>query len=183
VLAEVGVILNMSRTAAEQAVKSGLTRLRQSGPANVLLVEDEAILAMEMTHLVAELGHTITGVAMTQEQALEFARRDPPDLIILDIHLADGSSGIDAYRRIVEISDEIPVIFSTGFPDRLLADDTDRPVFVLTKPTSERQMRDAILSAVDVSRKFPDQWHQSVIGLDRFWPPSDPSRLIVSSGR
>lgn len=171
---DVGRILRISREAAETTVKAAQMARLPFSPRKVLLIEDEAIIAMELTVLVAELGHVVSGVAMTRQQAVEVARADPPDLVVLDIELADGSSGLDAIRAITSVCDEVPVILSTGHPDRLLTDRINAPVCLLTKPSSEDDMRSAIQKAIDVSQKFPDPWHRRVAGLERFWPPTEP---------
>lgn len=178
-LPEIVTILHITHQAAEQAFKSARTRFQRTEPAKVLLVEDEAILSMEMTILISDLGHRVTGVAMTQEQAIEMTRKDPADLIVLDINLADGSSGLDAYRKIVDVTDEVPVIVSTGFPDRLLAEEADCPIFLLVKPSTDAQFQAAISLAADVSGKLLDPWHRSVLGLHRFWPPKAQDKMAV----
>ncbi len=170
-LADVGKILHISTDAARAALNAGTLRAGAAEPLKVLLVEDEAIIAMELTLLVEELGHIVTGVGMTHMQALQITLHEPPDLIILDIELADGSSGLDAIHEIIAISDEVPVIFSTGHPNRLLTAQDDTPVYLLRKPSTDREIEFAIKKAFEVSQRFPDRWHQSLFGLSRFWPP------------
>jgi|TARA_Y100000815_G_scaffold263837_1_gene278823 CheY-like chemotaxis protein/DNA-directed RNA polymerase specialized sigma24 family protein len=114
----------------------------------VLVIEDEAIIALDLQSIVADMGHQITGVAQTQRLAVELAKRERPDLILSDIQLADGSSGIDAVNEILQAAADIPVIFITAFPERLLTGERPEPAFVITKPYSEEQVRSAVSQAM-----------------------------------
>jgi CheY-like chemotaxis protein len=93
----------------------------------VLIIEDEAIIAMDIQSIVTDMGHRVTGIARTHAQAVELASADKPDLILADIQLADKSSGIDAVNDILGQFDEIPVIFITAFPERLLTGQRPNP--------------------------------------------------------
>jgi CheY-like chemotaxis protein len=99
----------------------------------VMIIEDEAIIAMHLETLVEDLGHTIFGIASTHSEALALMQNDQPDLILADIRLADGSSGIDAVKDILEQHD-LPVIFITAFPERLLSGERPEPTYLITKP-------------------------------------------------
>ncbi len=69
--------------------------------ASVMIIEDEAIIAMHLRKIVQSLGNTVAGVARTRDEAVTMARDVLPDLILADISLADGSSGIDAVKDIL----------------------------------------------------------------------------------
>ena len=71
-----------------------------------------------------------------------------PDLILSDIQLADGSSGIDAVNELLGSLGDIPVIFITAFPERLLTGDRPEPAFLISKPYSEEQVRSAVSQAM-----------------------------------
>ena len=114
----------------------------------VLVIEDEAIIALDLQSIVADMGHRITGVAPTHRAAIRLFARERPDLILSDIQLADGSSGIDAVNEILRDAGEVPVIFITAFPERLLTGDRPEPAFVITKPYSEEQVRSAVSQAM-----------------------------------
>jgi CheY-like chemotaxis protein len=114
----------------------------------VLIVEDEAIIAMDLESVVADLGHKVTGVARTRDRAVELAKVEAPDLILCDIQLADNSSGIDAANDILEALGERPVIFITAFPERLLTGERPEPAFLIAKPYSEEQVRSAVSQAM-----------------------------------
>ena len=92
---------------------------------DVLIIEDEPIIAMDLESLVEGLGHTVTGVARTRAEALEAVAKARPGLVLADIQLADGSSGLDAVNEILAAF-EVPVIFITAYPERLLTGDETR---------------------------------------------------------
>ena len=97
---------------------------------------------------VAWLLHRVTGVARTRSGAVELAEKARPDLILSDIKLADGTSGIDAVDDILNTARDIPVVFITAFPERLLTGQRREPTFVITKPYSEEQVQSAISQAM-----------------------------------
>ena len=114
----------------------------------VLVIEDEAIIAMDIESIVQEMGHGVVGNARTHSEAIELVKKEKPDLILADIQLADNSSGVDAVREILEEHSEIPVIFITAFPERLLTGDRPEPAFLISKPYSEDQVRSAVSQAM-----------------------------------
>lgn len=101
--------------------------------ARVMIIEDESIIALHIKSIVEDLGHSITGIARTRTQAFDLAAAAPPDLVLADISLADGSSGIDAARDILAMMN-VPVIFITAFPERLLTGERPEPTYLITKP-------------------------------------------------
>ncbi|MHB8530514.1 MAG: anti-anti sigma factor/receiver protein PhyR [Caulobacteraceae bacterium] len=114
---------------------------------NVLIIEDEPVIAADVEALVKELGHTVTDIAATRAEAAEAVARGKPGLVLADIQLADGSSGLDAVRDILARSD-VPVIFITAFPERLLTGDRPEPTFLITKPFQPETVKAAIGQAL-----------------------------------
>ena len=114
----------------------------------IMIIEDEAIIAMDLQSIVADMGHAITGVARTRDGAVSLAEAEKPDLILADIQLADNSSGIDAVADILERFGSLPVIFITAFPERLLTGEKPEPAFLISKPYSEAQVRSAVSQAM-----------------------------------
>lgn len=100
---------------------------------DVMVIEDEAIIALHIKSIVKELGHNVVGVARTHAEAVALARQTAPELVLADISLADGSSGIDAVNDILQDID-VPVIFVTAFPERLLTGERPEPTYLITKP-------------------------------------------------
>jgi DNA-directed RNA polymerase specialized sigma24 family protein len=100
---------------------------------DVLIIEDEALIAMDLEHLVEELGHRVIGVARTHSTAVSIAKAHPPGLILADIHLADNSSGLDAVNELLRTF-QVPVIFITAYPERFLTGERPEPAFLIAKP-------------------------------------------------
>jgi DNA-directed RNA polymerase specialized sigma24 family protein len=100
---------------------------------DVLIIEDETFIAMDLESLVESLGHRVLGVARTHAEALALARKKTPGLILADIQLADGSSGLDAVNELLR-SFEVPVIFITAYPERFLTGERPEPAFLIAKP-------------------------------------------------
>jgi CheY-like chemotaxis protein len=125
--------------------------------ADVLIIEDEPLAACHLAELVEGLGHRVTGIGRTHMEALKFARYKKPDLILSDIQLADGSSGLEAVNEILS-NLEIPVIFITGHPERLLTGKKPEPTFLIPKPFDARTVKAVIGQALFfevVSRSNP----------------------------
>ena len=100
---------------------------------DVLIIEDETFIAMDIEALVESLGHRVIGVARTHSEAVALARQKRPGLILADIQLADGSSGLDAVNELLG-SLEVPVIFITAYPERFLTGQRPEPAFLIAKP-------------------------------------------------
>ncbi|MPZ58813.1 MAG: response regulator [Rhizobiales bacterium] len=100
---------------------------------DVLIIEDEIFIAMELEEVVKSLGHHLVGVARTRAEALSLVKKKQPGLILADIQLADGTSGLDAVNEILR-SFEVPVIFITAYPERFLTGTRPEPAFLITKP-------------------------------------------------
>jgi CheY-like chemotaxis protein len=120
--AQISTLVGDARSAIEDALS-----------AEVLIIEDEPIIAMHIKQIVEELGHTVVGVVRTHKEAVAAAKEKQPELVLADISLADGSSGIDAVKDILAEQD-VPVIFITAFPERLLTGSRPEPTYLITKP-------------------------------------------------
>lgn len=100
---------------------------------DVLIIEDEPLVAMDLEGIVTSLGHRVSGMARTHTEAVAAVEKHRPGLVLADIQLADGSSGLQAVNEILQ-TDELPVIFITAFPERLLTGARPEPAFLITKP-------------------------------------------------
>ncbi|MGR3435300.1 MAG: response regulator [Shimia sp.] len=145
---EVGTVMGTSATEAEDLVGIAYREMSEGMSGRIMIIEDEAIIAVDLEGIVADMGHQATGVARTRDGARQLAEREKPDLILSDIQLADNSSGIDAVRDILESYGSIPVIFITAFPERLLTGEQREPAFLISKPYTEEQVRSAISQAM-----------------------------------
>jgi len=100
---------------------------------DIMIIEDEPLIAMDLEALVEGLGHNVTGVARTRDEAVKLAGSKRPGLILADIQLADGSSGLDAVNDLLETF-QVPVIFITAYPERFLTGERPEPAFLIAKP-------------------------------------------------
>ncbi len=119
----------------------------QLDPAEILIIEDEALTALDLEQLVQSLGHHVIGIARTHKDALALAARRKPHLILSDIELADGSSGVDAVNEILS-GFEVPVIFVTGHSEALLTGKKPEPTFLIAKPFSAETVKAVVGQAL-----------------------------------
>ncbi|QOL79457.1 response regulator [Pseudooceanicola spongiae] len=147
-VSEVAAIMNTDEEEVELLLKTARQEMEDAISGRVLIIEDEAIIAMDLEALVAEMGHRITGVARTHKEAVALGRKEQPDLILADIQLADNSSGIDAVNELLGEFGLMPVIFITAFPERLLTGERPEPAFLISKPYREDQVRSAVSQAM-----------------------------------
>jgi DNA-directed RNA polymerase specialized sigma24 family protein len=114
---------------------------------DVVIIEDEPLIAMDLQVLVQGLGHRVVRVARTEQQAILAIRQTRPGLVLADIQLADGSSGLDAVNEILPIH-SVPVIFITAFPERLLTGTKPEPTFLVRKPYAPEAVKAVISQAL-----------------------------------
>jgi len=144
---ETSEILGRTPDVVNALLEDAIDELDEQTRARILIIEDEAVIAMDLADLVTSAGHEVCATATTASQAVAAAKRERPDLVLADIQLADGSSGIDAVKEILS-SFEVPVIFITAFPDRLLTGERPEPTFLITKPYSPDMVRAAVSQAL-----------------------------------
>lgn len=130
---EVAEILNEDVEGVRHLVDQAGRELAADRAIQVLIIDDEPLVTMDLELLMEGLGHHVTGVARTRSEAIKLGRAKPPDLIISDIQLADGSSGLDAVNDLLRIYD-VPVIFITSYPERFLTGERPEPAFLIAKP-------------------------------------------------
>ncbi|WP_108485195.1 response regulator [Oceaniglobus ichthyenteri] len=145
---EIGQIIDVTTDEARELVDVAIREMQASMTGKVMIIEDEAIIAMDIHSIVTEMGHEVTGIARTRKAAVDLGTQNRPDLILSDIQLADNSSGIDAVADLLAQFDDIPVIFITAFPERLLTGDKPEPAFLISKPYTEEQVRSAVSQAM-----------------------------------
>ncbi|MBU3029060.1 response regulator [Paracoccus marinaquae] len=145
---QIAEVMQIEPASARDLVRVALDEMGQSLRGRILIIEDEVIIAMDLKGIVQAMDHQVTGIARTHAQALDLAGQQRPDLILADIRLADGSSGIDAVNELLSDLGDIPVIFITAFPERLLTGDRPEPAFLISKPYGEEQVRSAVSQAM-----------------------------------
>lgn len=154
---EVARILDVAPEEAAGLIERAYAAIATVLRGKVMIVEDEAIIALHLSSLVEDAGHTPCGIARTHGEATELARRTEPELVLADIQLADGSSGIDAVQEILATMD-VPVIFVTAFPEKLLTGTRPEPTYLITKPFEDETLVAMIGQAL--------MFHRESRGLD-----------------
>ena len=119
---------------------------------SVLIIEDEPLIALDLADLVTSLGHKVCATANTHKTAVEAFNKFKPGLVLADVQLADGSSGLDAINDILK-SFEVPVIFITAYPERLLTGKRPEPTFLINKPFQSDTVKAIISQALFFENK------------------------------
>ena len=132
-LDEAATILNETPEEVERAIVDAQRTIESELVSKVLIIEDEPIIALDLENLVTELGHEVVATAATRDEAVKQAHLKKPGLILADINLGEGGSGIDAVNDILN-SFDIPVIFVTAYPEKLLTGERPEPTYLIAKP-------------------------------------------------
>jgi CheY-like chemotaxis protein/DNA-directed RNA polymerase specialized sigma24 family protein len=151
-VAEVGAILGKDEAAVLALLDVAAHEIAEQVATDILIIEDEPIIALDLEAIVQELGHRVVGVARTRKEAVALIGEHRPSLVLADIQLADGSSGLDAVNDILTSLD-VAVIFITAYPERFLTGDRPEPAFLLTKPFEPETVKAAISQALFFDRK------------------------------
>lgn len=131
--ADAAFILDVDVAELRRLVDESGRELADAIATDVLIIEDEPMIAMDLEGLVEGLGHRVVGIARTHREAVSIAGRHRPGLILADIQLADHSSGLEAVNELLQDL-EVPVIFITAYPDKYLTGQRPEPTFLITKP-------------------------------------------------
>lgn len=140
---EAATILDVGPQEIAALNRSAIDARNAISAAKVMIIEDEPVIAIDLKMIVWDLGLETVGVATTHREAVALAAERRPDIVLADIQLADGSSGIEAVEEILQ-TQHAPVIFITAYPERLLTGEGPEPTYLLTKPYEEEQVRAAI---------------------------------------
>ncbi len=154
--AEAAEILEVSVDDLQEHVAAARAEIAAALTATVMIIEDESIIALHLRSIVEALGHRVLGVVRTKDEAVAMAKAKEPELILADISLADGSSGIDAVKDILELR-SVPVVFITAFPERLLTGTRPEPTYLITKPFEPETVTATIGQALLVHRETADR--------------------------
>ena len=140
-------ILDLSDEEFTQLLEQASREISRQVATDILIIEDEPLIAMDIEQLVESLGHNVVGIARTHKEAVNLYGKTHPKMILADIQLADGSSGIDAVNDILS-TEALPVIFITAFPERLLTGERPEPTFLVTKPFNPDMVKALISQAL-----------------------------------
>jgi CheY-like chemotaxis protein/DNA-directed RNA polymerase specialized sigma24 family protein len=135
---------------------------------DVLIIEDEPMIALDLKDIMTSLGHNVTAVARTHREAVAAIEAKTVGLVLADIQLADGSSGIEAVNDILGISG-VPIVFITAYPERLLTGERPEPTFLITKPFEPENVKAITSQALffDLKAKPRDAREEPPASLDR----------------
>ncbi len=144
---EAAEVLGVSGEEFTDLLEEASSEISRQVATDILIIEDEPLIAMDIEQMVEGLGHRVVGIARTHKEALALYHKTQPRMILADIQLADGSSGIDAVNEILH-AHPIPVIFITAFPERLLTGERPEPTFLVTKPFNPEMVKALISQAL-----------------------------------
>jgi len=149
---DAATILNVDVSDLDVLIDTAGREIAAQVATDVLIIEDEPMIAMDLESIVEGLGHRVTATARTHDEAVKAVRKQVPGLVLADIQLADGSSGLDAVNEMLG-SIEVPVIFITAYPDRLLTGERPEPAFLITKPYQPDTVKAIVSQALFFERR------------------------------
>jgi len=145
--ADAATILDIPVAEAEALLVDAWSTVNQQIATSILVIEDEPVIALDIASLVTDLGHHVVGVAASQTEAIAIFKKTLPGLILADIDLGAGGSGITAVTEILRMS-SVPVIFVTAYPERLLTGERPEPTYLVTKPFESDTLKVTISQAL-----------------------------------
>jgi CheY-like chemotaxis protein len=151
-LTDAAAILDVDEDTIRDLIDQAGREISSQIAAKVMIIEDEPMIALDIEQLVTEIGHEVVGIAATRREANALAKSSNPGIILSDIQLADGSSGIDAVNDILKDGPR-PVVFITAYPERLLTGERAEPTFLITKPFQPAMVKAVISQALFFDRR------------------------------
>lgn len=154
---ETAQVLDVEESTVKALLDQAAAEIADQVATDVLIIEDEPMIAIDLADLVSGLGHTVCETARTHKEAVAAFSKHKPGLVLADIQLADGSSGLDAVNEILGGMD-VPVIFITAYPERLLTGSRPEPTFLINKPFRTETVQAIISQALffDYKAHRPD---------------------------
>ena len=149
---DIALILDLDAGEVEELIGRAGREIATQVATNVLVIEDEPMIAMDLEGILEGLGHRVMAVARTHAEALTATAKERPGLVLADIQLADGSSGLDAVNEMLRTF-QVPVIFVTAYPDRLLTGERPEPAFLITKPYQPDTVKAIVSQALFFERR------------------------------
>jgi CheY-like chemotaxis protein len=144
---EIAMILDLDEPEARALIDEGAREVAGIAAERVLVIEDEMLIALDLKELLEELGHEVLPIARSRDEAVRIAKEQEPGLILSDINLEKGGSGIEAVTEILGAF-AVPVIFVTAYPERLLTGDRIEPAFLVPKPFRPESIGAAVAQAL-----------------------------------
>ena len=153
-------ILGISHEAGADLLASAWSSVNEQMATSILVIEDEPVIALDIVGLVRDMGHSVVGIASSQVEAVRLAQKSQPGLVLADIDLGPGGSGLTAVKEILD-SMKVPVIFVTAYPERLLTGERPEPTYLVTKPFEPDTLKVTISQALSFFGQ-PRQSRQAV---------------------
>jgi len=154
-------ILKVPESTAGDLIAEAWSLVNQQMATTILIIEDEPVIALDIAGLVNDMGHSVVGVAASQSEAVQIARKAQPGLVLADIDLGAGGSGLTAVKAILQ-SMTVPVIFVTAYPERLLTGERPEPTYLVTKPFEPDTLKVTISQALSFFGTRPQETRQAV---------------------
>jgi len=148
---QAATILNLDKQTLKELVEESGRELAAQIATDILIIEDEALIALDLENIVEGLGHRTIGIARTRTEAIALSKKKRPGLILADIQLADGSSGLEAVNDLLTTF-EVPVIFITAYPERFLTGERPEPAFLVSKPYQQSTVSALVSQALFFER-------------------------------
>lgn len=149
---EVAMILEIGPADVTAIREAAYVDLETQTATRALVIEDEPIIAVDIAGIMKDMGHQVIGTAATKAEALDIATRRRPGIILADIKLGDDSSGIDAVGEILDAVD-VPAVFVTAYPERLLTGEAREPAYLVTKPFEPNALKVTVYQALLVHQQ------------------------------
>jgi DNA-directed RNA polymerase specialized sigma24 family protein/CheY-like chemotaxis protein len=146
-IGDAATVLGKTRDEVNQDLDEAGREIAEQVATNILIIEDEPLIAMDLEGVVTAIGHSVGAIARTRLEAVEAFKRVQPGLILADVQLADGSSGLDAVQDILGDC-EIPVVFITAYPEQVLTGLRPEPTFLIPKPFQHETVKAIISQAL-----------------------------------
>ncbi len=172
---DIASILDIDEDEVMELIDQAGREIASQVATDVLVIEDEPMIAMDLEGIVEGLGHKVMAVARTHAEAVKAIAKEKPGLVLADIQLADGSSGLDAVNEMLG-SFQVPVIFITAYPDRLLTGERPEPAFLITKPYQPDTVKAIVSQALFFERRARLA-RPLVCRLARIWQVGRTTRL------
>jgi len=159
---DAALVLNIDACELQGLIDEAGREIARQMATDVIIIEDEPLIALDLERIVSELGHRVAKIVRTEGQAIEAVKHLRPGLVLADIHLADGSSGLDAVNKILNTL-SVPVIFVTAYPQLLLTGARPEPTFLITKPFHPENVKSVISHALFLDvRGLPRERHSAL---------------------
>ncbi len=151
---EIALIMDCRESRVDALVADAMADIAAQTRTDILIIEDEPIIAMHLEAIVTDLGHQVSAIVTTYDEAVSAFAKKAPGLVLADVQLADGSSGIDAVKHI--LADRItPAIFITAFPERLLTGARPEPTLLIPKPFKQETVEATLAQALFFNSTAP----------------------------